>query len=613
MALHPPCLPESAISSTMCPGEWRSTSNPRLCLAAFGSASEVKATEECANKGAVLATIDTREMYKAFKEFLPEGTRFYFWMTLHDRVKEGEFAWNPTYTDIRRGNPMTYTNWKEGHPLTGEEGEDADCVVMDTADYKWMNVNCSFLATTFCFKRGLRNQCPGGDSYVKAPGDICAYNVYIYNFTAQEAHSYCKNYRDGNHLPLQALTKAEENGFIDFLQTKQRHWISLGDVINEGKFVWKFTRQEAKFLEWDENEPDGDRRENCVAQNKKFKWIDMPCESPLPYVCQREIEEGATDLRMRVFYHVPPDKIYMNSEFNVTCSATFTEGNFTWVLTGKRNIHNTPAMLDATVENVIFGIKTLDGTCANKTVSTLSFKAAPKHDLMIVSCYSYVVNNPGICLRGGQRFSFCDVSRKFHLISGGPLKPIEMEVTYDGQPGRIAAGQSVTGNCSSLHDGTGRLYWIIYYPSGPELVTNKNKTFVSETNVKEGKGHLRRIIISVTMTPDLSGLAMGCFAYDVVKLRALTKDCWAGELYCKKSARIYVELNEMSTGLKVLIALLALLVGLACFLLALFLTKLGNINVYQGEEDELTLNIKMARQYSSARKSFQKAVGLKKK
>ena len=67
-------------------------------------------------------------------------------------------------------------------------------------------------------------------------------------------------------------------------------WIGLQDIDNEGQFVYHSTRENASFLNWNSNQPNGGTGQNCAilgyTDSHKGKWFDEPCTIKLPFLCE---------------------------------------------------------------------------------------------------------------------------------------------------------------------------------------------------------------------------------------------------------------------------------------------------------------------------------------
>ncbi|GFR99400.1 hypothetical protein ElyMa_006373400 [Elysia marginata] len=184
---------------------------------------------------------------------------------------------------------------------------------------------------------------------------------------------------------------------------------------------------------------------------------------------------------MAIFYHIPPNMLFVGKQYSITCHADQTEYGFIkWQLRWGNRAPMLPNQLGMTESNVVEGYKNKLGVCINRTKSTLSFKVERKHKNMVVTCYAYDAKGTKYCENAGKRFSFCDISRTLNVISAGPKNPPTTVISYEGSPGPINEGETLKASCTVLHDGTGMLQWVIYYPSGPQLVIPGHEAFASD-------------------------------------------------------------------------------------------------------------------------------------
>ncbi|GFR99397.1 hypothetical protein ElyMa_006373300 [Elysia marginata] len=121
---------------------------------------------------------------------------------------------------------------------------------------------------------------------------------------------------------------------------------------------------------------------------------------------------------------------------------------------------------------------------------------------------------------------------------------------------------------------------------------------VLETSV--GKNKRETVEIALTMTKQLSGLAIACFAYDVSRIRNGTLHCAYEEIYCVISPRI---IDWFFTLLDFLAWLLLVLLVLSVpVLLFLFSTRYGELDVNESKP--------VGKYYTFSRRWFRKQFGL---
>jgi hypothetical protein len=80
------------------------------------------------------------------------------------------------------------------------------------------------------------------------------------------------------------------------------YWLGANDRTTEGKFVWAATGQPVTYTNWDGNNPDNYKEEDCaqiLTSNPSIngRWNDINCDSPVntdPRVFQNTMCERIT-------------------------------------------------------------------------------------------------------------------------------------------------------------------------------------------------------------------------------------------------------------------------------------------------------------------------------
>ena len=65
-------------------------------------------------------------------------------------------------------------------------------------------------------------------------------------------------------------------------------WIGLSDMKSEGS--WEGIDPQypsTNYSNWDRDEPDGERAENCAVMDLNGKWSDVPCSGQRRFVCEK--------------------------------------------------------------------------------------------------------------------------------------------------------------------------------------------------------------------------------------------------------------------------------------------------------------------------------------
>ena len=87
--------------------------------------------------------------------------------------------------------------------------------------------------------------------------------------------------------------------FADTQLSSNFIFIDGTDVSNEGTFVSSVTGRRLSYMNWAVSEPNNWGNEDCLnIYRDSGKWNDVPCDRPLPSVCEIEFCE------FREIYHI---------------------------------------------------------------------------------------------------------------------------------------------------------------------------------------------------------------------------------------------------------------------------------------------------------------------
>jgi len=118
-------------------------------------------------------------------------------------------------------------------------------------------------------------------------GDTIEFRFSAERMTWSDAEKQCVKW--GGHLAT--ISSSAENVAV-VNELKKMHvanaWIGLNDILKEGEFRWAAGARDA-YHNFGHNEPNGQRRENCVEVRKDWngKWNDNNCGKRNAFVCQR--------------------------------------------------------------------------------------------------------------------------------------------------------------------------------------------------------------------------------------------------------------------------------------------------------------------------------------
>ena len=71
------------------------------------------------------------------------------------------------------------------------------------------------------------------------------------------------------------------------------YWLGIHDKDQDGQFKYLSDNRALEFEKWNSGEPNnGNKEKNCalVAGRPEPEWIDDPCRTLYPYVCEKELE-----------------------------------------------------------------------------------------------------------------------------------------------------------------------------------------------------------------------------------------------------------------------------------------------------------------------------------
>ena len=71
------------------------------------------------------------------------------------------------------------------------------------------------------------------------------------------------------------------------------YWLGIHDKDQDGQFKYLSDNSALEFEKWNSGEPNnGNKEEDCalVAGIPEPEWIDDPCRTLYPYVCEKELE-----------------------------------------------------------------------------------------------------------------------------------------------------------------------------------------------------------------------------------------------------------------------------------------------------------------------------------
>lgn len=230
------------------------------------------AEELCKIWGGHLATISTKEENVILRHQMEIRNIEEVWIGLNDRHGEGAFEWSSKPTN-------QFMNWMKGEP-NGNRGE--NCVEMLVVNRYWKNWNGEW----------LDQSCEQSRPFVceKKRG----YWYHTGKSTWANAKSTCHAW--GGHLVI-IESRAENNRIASGLKKRgmEGSWIGLNDKNHEGMYDWADKHRYLKYENFNNNEPNGRRGENCVEMIRGWhwwtqfngQWIDRNCNTKLRSICEK--------------------------------------------------------------------------------------------------------------------------------------------------------------------------------------------------------------------------------------------------------------------------------------------------------------------------------------
>ncbi|KAK3780389.1 hypothetical protein RRG08_062010 [Elysia crispata] len=278
----------------------------------------------------------------------------------------------------------------------------------------------------------------------------------------------------------------------------------------------------------------------CTQKGKPFKYCDISK--------QITVIEKPRDVKMgRILFHAPPSTLYTGQKVSFGCTAMEPRNSqLAWRVDGvSLNLQQLRGKKTSFVE-----LTERPGKNVGETHSWISFFVREEHDGMVISCHDYSsISQPGECTHQRRRLTYCDVSPRIAVIADGPRGPPILSLDCDGYPGEIHADSKVTASCNVTHGGSGTLIWVAYFREGPKAFTYNDtdrKYLRPHTEVHKNSPANATVLLSeldFTMSLALSGLRIGCFAYDIRNYRPDTLECWDGE-YCVVSKKLTVQIRK---------------------------------------------------------------------
>ncbi|XP_058626519.1 C-type lectin domain family 4 member E-like isoform X2 [Onychostoma macrolepis] len=107
-------------------------------------------------------------------------------------------------------------------------------------------------------------------------------------FVSSESKSWTESRRfcTERGADLTIINNREEQEFIKKISGGAGVWIGVTDSDVEGRWKWVDDTLTSGFSFWGIGEPNGGRRENCVA-SYPTGWYDYPCSDAFKWICEK--------------------------------------------------------------------------------------------------------------------------------------------------------------------------------------------------------------------------------------------------------------------------------------------------------------------------------------
>ncbi|XP_058626518.1 CD209 antigen-like protein C isoform X1 [Onychostoma macrolepis] len=121
---------------------------------------------------------------------------------------------------------------------------------------------------------------------------LCEMDGQIYQssfyFVSSESKSWTESRRfcTERGADLTIINNREEQEFIKKISGGAGVWIGVTDSDVEGRWKWVDDTLTSGFSFWGIGEPNGGRRENCVA-SYPTGWYDYPCSDAFKWICEK--------------------------------------------------------------------------------------------------------------------------------------------------------------------------------------------------------------------------------------------------------------------------------------------------------------------------------------
>ncbi|XP_059489669.1 C-type lectin 37Db-like [Neocloeon triangulifer] len=110
-----------------------------------------------------------------------------------------------------------------------------------------------------------------------------------------EASRICRTYSmqlAGLETKDEIQSVAEKAYVNDTSPPAEGYWMSLCDLVEDGKWYWAHSGEDLTYSQWDAGEPNdvGKVPQRCVelkmASDKSFKWADRDCMDERKFICE---------------------------------------------------------------------------------------------------------------------------------------------------------------------------------------------------------------------------------------------------------------------------------------------------------------------------------------
>ena len=130
------------------------------------------------------------------------------------------------------------------------------------------------------------DHCPPG--FTLNPRLKSCYHLSNGKGTWDEAFKMCKVL--GAYL-VEVQSKEEDDFLRAVITDGTPYWMGANDKVTEGAWEWKTSKKSVAYTHWALNEPNGNRKENCLTYWTDRMFHSAPCTWIHKYICEMKLKQ----------------------------------------------------------------------------------------------------------------------------------------------------------------------------------------------------------------------------------------------------------------------------------------------------------------------------------